>query len=714
MKLTIGMIVKNEEEYLERCLDGLKPILENVDSELIIVDTGSTDRTVEIAKTYTDKVYYFEWIDDFAAARNLTLEKAKGEWYMFVDGDEIFTSCNELIAFFSSGEYKKYTSASFVIKNIMSPYADGSDLTYDTFNAPRLTKIQPGTRFIGSVHERLNTYFPPYKILNDTVDHYGYLYKSKEEMQEKMKRNSDLLLDSIERQGSDAEPMLYLRTYESLVNTEPIKANEYLEKGIEKSKEKKSTVLIALYCDKARYHISHGNYENALQTCNDYFEMDKNIRPYPLRADAEIYAAKAVSLFCIEQYEKATGVFVEFFEIYKQIQSGKLNTFDSFLVTYSIATERYYIVLLRDFIVSCINAKKYNIADFYLQNLPIYKYYNDNEDSASLISLIVDILDHFDYKNTSKYYKQLDAAGKQRLIETLLKDVFISEKKKQIIDALRSLSKHNESLKEKTGILSRFFHNDKIPESELYVLSKKYCINDNPEIVYIAVKQKDDITGLFESPDFDMKLTVYRCYMRINGFAEAMENYSADAIKDHNKYQDAIHFLELCMSMIPVYRSPRTGEKTDLRIENLFYIYSQIGSNYLKECKTEYNELVPEIKAAVIAGEIINAHNAKKYKDCFAAMKKAIVEYEPSTTFIDQYRKIVSDELENASKESATSEKERLGNMIKNNIRNYIANGNISAATKTLNDYKQINPQDNEIDTLMKMIGNSKQINRNK
>ena len=54
MKLTIGMIVKNEEKWLDKCLSAIKPILDNVDSELIITDTGSTDRTVEIAKKYSD------------------------------------------------------------------------------------------------------------------------------------------------------------------------------------------------------------------------------------------------------------------------------------------------------------------------------------------------------------------------------------------------------------------------------------------------------------------------------------------------------------------------------------------------------------------------------------------------------------------------------------------------------------------------------------
>ena len=61
--LSIGMIVKNEEKYLENCLSALKRFMDQISCELIIVDTGSTDRSKEIALKYTDKVYDFEWIN---------------------------------------------------------------------------------------------------------------------------------------------------------------------------------------------------------------------------------------------------------------------------------------------------------------------------------------------------------------------------------------------------------------------------------------------------------------------------------------------------------------------------------------------------------------------------------------------------------------------------------------------------------------------------
>ncbi|MCL1986515.1 MAG: glycosyltransferase, partial [Firmicutes bacterium] len=64
MLLTIGMIMKNEERFLRDCLTAIKPILDNVDSELIIHDTGSTDNSIAIAKEFTDNVFEIEWRDD--------------------------------------------------------------------------------------------------------------------------------------------------------------------------------------------------------------------------------------------------------------------------------------------------------------------------------------------------------------------------------------------------------------------------------------------------------------------------------------------------------------------------------------------------------------------------------------------------------------------------------------------------------------------------
>ncbi len=88
--ISLCMIVKNEEKILARCLDSICDLMD----EIIIVDTGSIDKTKEIAARYTDKVYDFEWIYDFSAARNFAFSKATKEYIYSADADEVVSPEN--------------------------------------------------------------------------------------------------------------------------------------------------------------------------------------------------------------------------------------------------------------------------------------------------------------------------------------------------------------------------------------------------------------------------------------------------------------------------------------------------------------------------------------------------------------------------------------------------------------------------------------------
>ena len=88
--ISVCMIVKNEEKQLRACLESLRPIAD----EIIVCDTGSADRTKEIAAEFTDKIYDFEWIDDFAAARNFVFSKATMEYIYTADADEVIDADN--------------------------------------------------------------------------------------------------------------------------------------------------------------------------------------------------------------------------------------------------------------------------------------------------------------------------------------------------------------------------------------------------------------------------------------------------------------------------------------------------------------------------------------------------------------------------------------------------------------------------------------------
>ena len=117
ISLSLCMIVKNEEMVLKRCLDSVK----NIVDEIIIVDTGSTDKTKDIAKKFTKNIYDFKWIDDFAAARNYSFSKATKEYIMWLDADDVILKKDREKQLWHLSECKILSSAS-VLMTIFQRY----------------------------------------------------------------------------------------------------------------------------------------------------------------------------------------------------------------------------------------------------------------------------------------------------------------------------------------------------------------------------------------------------------------------------------------------------------------------------------------------------------------------------------------------------------------------------------------------------------------
>ncbi len=146
MELSLCMIVRDEEAVLSRCLDSVKLAM----NEIIIVDTGSTDRTAEIAAAYTPFVYSFPWVDDFAAARNFAFSKANKPYLMWLDADDVMApeALHALLAL------KKALAND--VDMVMTPYhvafdhAGNPTLTYER---ERIVRREAGFQWVGAIHE---------------------------------------------------------------------------------------------------------------------------------------------------------------------------------------------------------------------------------------------------------------------------------------------------------------------------------------------------------------------------------------------------------------------------------------------------------------------------------------------------------------------------------------------------------------------------------
>ena len=189
--LTITMLVSDREDTIEKCMKSLVHLREAVPSELIVVDTAENKVCMDIVRQYTDNIVRFEWCNDFAAARNAGVKRAKGEWLMFLDDDEWFETTEEIEDFFLSGKYKEYNAATYIQRN----YSNAEGTKWSDFNAMRIVKIEKNTRFVSKIHEYLTGLKPPYCYLGDYVHHYGYVFASAQKMNEHSWRNIRLLLD---------------------------------------------------------------------------------------------------------------------------------------------------------------------------------------------------------------------------------------------------------------------------------------------------------------------------------------------------------------------------------------------------------------------------------------------------------------------------------------------------------------------------------------
>lgn len=190
--LTITMLVSDREDTIEKCMESIKPLLDGIPSELIVVDTAGNRKCMDIVRHYTDKIVRFEWCNDFAAARNAGLAKAKGRWVMYMDDDEWFEDVSEIKDFFLKGIYKKYKSAAYLTRN----YSDKEGLGYNDRIAVRLCRLEKDTRFEGKIHEQLSPLYEPAYYMKAYVHHYGYVYESEEARRQHAWRNIKLLTEA--------------------------------------------------------------------------------------------------------------------------------------------------------------------------------------------------------------------------------------------------------------------------------------------------------------------------------------------------------------------------------------------------------------------------------------------------------------------------------------------------------------------------------------
>jgi len=264
--ITLSMIVKNEEKYLRECLEPVKDVVD----EIVIVDTGSTDSTISIAEEFDAKIFQFEWVNDFSAARNFALSKSTGDWILYLDADERLskTSKKELLSKIKDNEK---IGINCIINNL-DDYKNSPKL----MKYVRLFRNDKNLAFSGKAHEQIepSLFRNNYKIVDSTIEimHHGYNVPE-EELKIKANRNLELLKDEYKSTPTSYCAFQIANSYSILDDLE--NSVLYYREAL-KDKHLRRELKSVCFLHLADYEMRRNNIKEAKTVIDTGIQKDKN------------------------------------------------------------------------------------------------------------------------------------------------------------------------------------------------------------------------------------------------------------------------------------------------------------------------------------------------------------------------------------------------------------------------------------------------------
>ncbi|MGR3302300.1 MAG: glycosyltransferase [Candidatus Scalindua sp.] len=299
-KITLCMIVKNEEAHVGRCLESVKGYVD----EIVVVDTGSTDRTKEICLEHGAQVFEHPWEGSFSTARNQAMRHVNTEWILQLDADEIMEveSAPKIRDIVRSVHKSTANMCYLTLFNRDIDDSKAKDLT--SINTGKIIRMGIGAHYVNRIHNKLvcdgDTRVTGLKIL-----HYGY-HLDAETMKMKHERTMTMLLAQLEDMPDDPDTHYYL-TIQYLRGSEWDKCIEYSEKGVKLflEKEPDSQLLLLVYNAGAiaYYHKKAEKPENKQDFLKKAEELClKAVKIYPDYLDANSLLSSIY--FATKEYDK--------------------------------------------------------------------------------------------------------------------------------------------------------------------------------------------------------------------------------------------------------------------------------------------------------------------------------------------------------------------------------------------------------------------------
>lgn len=296
------MMIKDEASNLERCLNSVSNIMTQLNAELIVVDTGSSDHSVEIVKKYTDKIYYHPWNNNFSQMRNITIDYAKNDWIFILDADEEIINDTEIIEFFRLKKaHKKFNTLCIRVRN----FTKTNNLTeYSELVSPRFFRNDGSFHYESVVHN-IPIYKEPVGRIEGIIYHYGYVNDDPVVMEKKFQRTSKLLIAELEKDPKNIYYRFQLSVSYAMFNKwdEALTEGQIAYEQLEKMSLKDRDSYFYLYGHMLILYKHYEQYDAVIQCAEDAIKVRKDdIDTLFFIADA--YVSKGKDYLSIPYYKR--------------------------------------------------------------------------------------------------------------------------------------------------------------------------------------------------------------------------------------------------------------------------------------------------------------------------------------------------------------------------------------------------------------------------
>lgn len=696
--VTISMLISNRIDTVEKCFESFRPLLEQIPSEFIAVDTvgdEKSDGSVDVARKYADKIVHFEWCDDFAAARNAGLKEARGKWLIYLDDDEWFDDAGPLIDFFSKPElYENYDRVSMMEHS----YTSASQIEYGSSSFSRISVLTPGAKFVNPVHELLEgiVYRNEYDLKDTFVHHVGYIGKLSDK---KVKRNRKIMDNELEKHPDNRH--LWLQQIAGM-GSDASEVLELSEKAVFELRKRglsdwSNQEWIEIFLYRMKSYAGLKMWDELDENVDEFLEHVKN--PF-FRGIAAIFElSKDLNDLGVKKTHDWIRVYFDAVKYYVNRDEKKIPCFLSSEVDKSTMYKivgMYFNLCLKESQDSYVYIKKMLLdipwdifspkrSEVLASSL---KYVIDNEDAETLAFLC----DAFttDGNLDDEFLQQLDRV-----------DIGIeSDTAHKNFDRLiESIDVKNDSLWIKQHARK------KVSEDELErsLGDETTFAYPNEDLVIICIRngispQKYVEKASFEDVEKSVSAIVSKEEKhldRIPLFATKIESAWESSVQ-RDYLLAALRKRYILQGTMPLNKALEESEKY---CRNMIEYAKSI---YLPELCESVSVLLPkEIRFAILFEKALELKKSGALKECLVHLQQSLDVFNEAETLI---RRIIQEiELDQRKQIKVDDEMARLGNQVKSQIIALISQGQNEVAAGLLNELKQITPEDSDLATLEKL-----------